>query len=57
MSSDICNLRIGLFLSMLAFMLGIPMGVLVGASEDGVKDFISIGIATHQPVHDKKSHS
>jgi len=54
---DISNLRIGLILSMLTLIFGISMGVLFGANEGGVKQYISDGIATHQSVHDKKSES
>lgn len=57
MAFDISNLRIGLILSMLTLIFGISMGVIFGTNEDGVKQYISDGIATHQSVHDGKSQS
>jgi uncharacterized membrane protein len=57
MAFDLNNLRIGLVLSMLTLIFGISMGVLFGANEDGVKQYITDGIATHQSLHDSKSES
>jgi hypothetical protein len=57
MISDIGSLRLGLVLSMLTLIFGISMGVLFGANEDGVQEYISEGTATHQSLHDGKSRS
>jgi len=57
MISDIGSLKLGLVLSMLTLIIGISMGVLFGANEDGVKDYISEGIASHQSLHDENSQS
>jgi len=50
-------LRTGLILSMLTLIFGISMGVIFGTNEDGVKQFISDGIASHQSLHDEASQS
>ena len=50
-------LRTGLILSMLTLIFGIAMGVMFGANEDGVKGYITDGIAAHQSLHDDKSES
>ena len=57
MITDIGSLKPGLVLSMLTLILGISMGVLFGANEDGVQEYISEGIATHQSLHDQNSQS
>jgi hypothetical protein len=57
MMTDIGSLRPGLLLAMLTLIFGIGMGVLFGANEDGVKDFIADGIASHAALHDAKSES
>jgi len=57
MTFDISDLRIGLVLSMLTLIFGISMGILFGTNEDGVKQYITDGIATHQSLHDSKSES
>jgi hypothetical protein len=57
MGFDISDLRVGLVLSMLALIFGISMGVMFGTAEDGVKQFISDGIAAHPAQHDAKSQS
>lgn len=57
MITDIGNLRLGLLLSMLTLIFGISMGVLFGANEDGVQEYISAGIAAHQSLRDGKSQS
>ena len=57
MITDLESLRPGLLLAMLTLIFGISMGVLFGANEDGVKRFISDGVATHQQLHDEKSES
>jgi hypothetical protein len=57
MINDIGSLKLGLVLSMLTLIFGISMGILFGANEDRVQDYISDGIATHQSLHDAKSQS
>jgi len=57
MGFDISDLRVGLVLSMLTLIFGITMGVMFGTNEDGVKQFISDGIASHPAQHDAKSES
>jgi hypothetical protein len=46
------DLRVGLVLSMLTLIFGISMGVMFGTAEDGVKQYISDGIAAHPAQHD-----
>ena len=57
MDFDISDLRVGLVLSMLTLIFGISMGVMFGTNEDGVKQYISDGIASHPAQHDAKSQS
>ena len=57
MGFDISDLRVGLVLSMLTLIFGISMGVMFGTAEDGVKQYISDGIASHPAQHDAKSES
>ena len=55
MFTDIGSLKLGLVLSMLTLIFGISMGILFGANEDGVQEYISEGIAAHQSLHDAGS--
>ncbi len=57
MAFDISVLRVGLILSMLTLIFGISMGVMFGANEDGVKQYISDGVAANPAQHDAKSES
>ena len=57
MGFDVSDLRVGLVLSMLTLIFGISMGVMFGTNEDGVKQYISDGIAAHPAQHDAKSQS
>ncbi len=57
MAIDMSVLRPGLVLSMLTLIFGISMGIMFGANEDGVKQYISDGIAAHPAAHDEKSES
>lgn len=54
---DMGVLRAGLVIAMLTLIFGISMGVMFGANEDGVKQYISDGIASHPAQHDEKSES
>jgi hypothetical protein len=57
MTIDLATLRAGLILAMLTLIFGIAMGVAFGTNEDGVKQYISDGIAAHPAQHDARSES
>ena len=57
MMNDFASLKPGLLLALLTLVFGIGMGILFGANEDGVKGYISDGIAAHQELHDANSES
>ncbi len=54
-SENIWAVRPGLLLAFLTLLFGIGMGIVFGVNEDGVKQWINSGIATHPAVHDEKS--
>ncbi len=57
MTYDFNAIRIGAILAMLTLIFGIGMGVVFGANEDAVKDYIKEGVAQHAGMHDDQSES
>lgn len=49
------SVRLGLALALLTLLFGIVMGIVFGINEDGVKDYISAGIAANPDYHDDQS--
>jgi len=57
MNIQISEVRGGLALVMLILLFGLVIGVVFGIAEEGVKSYISEGIASHPEIHDAKSQS
>lgn len=57
MNNDFNAIRIGAMLAMLTLIFGIGMGVLFGANEDAVKDYIKTGVSQNAALHDDDSES
>ena len=55
MNEELGIVKAGLAMVLLGLMFGIALGVTFGVNEDGVKGFITEGIAAHPEVHDEKS--
>ncbi len=51
------SVRLGLALAFITLLFGISMGILFGANEDGVKEWINTSVSAHPQLHDEKSGS
>ncbi|WP_428023382.1 hypothetical protein [Arcobacter sp.] len=55
LSIDLKVIKIGLLITLMSLVFGIGMGIVFGANEDMVKNYISKNIAENPTVHDEKS--